>query len=131
MKSLEAVADALSRANGYLEPESESYILRNPGMLRIPPNRVLYQSNTRERSREFNSEGIRVFNCHRAGYQALLDALQKRCANLPDSNLRQLLNAYGVMYSAPITAAIDFISRSLNDSLITVNTKLSYLTRSI
>ena len=49
VKRLEAIADAVAHLNGYHDPESELYELRNPGGLKGP-------------------DGKRRYSCHRAGY---------------------------------------------------------------
>ena len=113
---LESIADAISRYNAYAEPESESYTLRNPGMLPA--------SDRKEQAK--NECGIRVFSCHRAGYQALLDVLTKRSENFPAEPLSQTLKAFGITYAKQKEEACDFIGRALNTLEISQNTNLSY-----
>lgn len=126
-KKLEAIADAISRVNQYLEPESDSYGLRNPGLLTKPPIKgpsPVETSYVRERT--YDEQGRRIFNSHRAGYQALLDALEKRCLYLEEKPFKKLLSQYGISYSRQVGEAVDFVQRSLSNLSVTAETPVSF-----
>jgi hypothetical protein len=117
---LEALADAVVKYSGYLDPESAAYQNRNPGNLpafspKHPRDEV----------------GKRQFRSHLDGYQALLFDLAVKCAGRshsglkPDSTLRDLAAVYG----QPETAAgyyAKFLRRALGDPSISDKTALSY-----
>lgn len=90
--------------NHYGEPESESYALRNPGLL-------------------LGEVGKRVFSCHRAGYAALLDRVEKHCKSNPDEQLKVLLEHFGIKMKIQQENALDFMARCANSTL-TMETKL-------
>jgi len=98
MKKLEAICDAVAAYHHYWEPESEAYAIRNPGMLP-------------------DEKGKRVFSCHRAGYAALLDKVQKRCQAHPDERLELLLELFGIKMRMQKENAIDFMARCANSTL--------------
>ncbi len=111
MKRLESICDSVAMVNHYYEPESESYSIRNPGLLLSDPkNRAM---------------GIRVFNCHRGGYAALLDVVKKQCIVAPDENVGALLIRLGMDSRIQQEHAIDFMARCANSAL-TLRTTLSW-----
>lgn len=111
MKRLEAICDSVAMVHSYYEPESESYGLRNPGMLLSDPkNRAM---------------GIRVFSCHRGGYAALLDVVKKQCIATPNENLANLLIRLGMDSRIQQEHAIDFMARCANSAL-TLRTTLGW-----
>lgn len=95
MKRFEAFCDAVAHVNGYFEPESKAYELRNPGLIS-------------------DSSGHRLFTCHRAGYAALLDRVQKNCSAHPDASLGWLLDSFGVKMKMQQDNALDFLARCSN-----------------
>jgi hypothetical protein len=106
LKRFEAFCDSLAFVNGYFEPESKAYELRNPGLIG-------------------DSGGHRVFNCHRAGYAALLDRVQKECKSHPNASLFWLLDSFGVKTKMQQERALDFLSRC-SDSVLKLETPLSW-----
>ncbi len=97
-RKLEAICDAVAAYHHYSEPESEAYGLRNPGLL-------------------LGDNGKRVFSCHRAGYAALLDRVQKHCRMYPDEKLPLLLEHFGIKMRAQQENALDFMGRCANATL--------------
>lgn len=103
---LEAIADSIAQVHGYHEPESESYSLRNPGLL---PGEI----------------GKRKFTCHKAGYTALLFRVEEYCKANPEARLEVLLKSFGVEMKLQQENAIDFMSRCVNSTL-RIETPLSF-----
>ena len=98
MKRLEALCDAVAAYHHYFEPESEAYELRNPGLL-------------------LGENGKRKFSCHRAGYAAFLDRMQKRCAANPQEPIVTLLDSIGIKMRRQQEETLDFMGRCANSSL--------------
>lgn len=119
MKKLEALADAIVSLSGYRNPESSVYQARNPGALK-----AFSPKHPR------TIEGLRIFNSHLDGYQALLYDLEIKCSGQSHtrlkgaSTLRDLVLARG----EPETTAqyiVKYLRRALNDREINVTTPLS------
>lgn len=108
MKRFEAFCDAVAHVNNYYEPESRSYELRNPGLLA-------------------GDAGNRIFSCHRAGYAAFLDRVQKNSSENPDANLGWLLEHFGVKMKIQKENAIDFMSRCADSAALSLETPLRWL----
>ena len=108
MKRLEAICDAIAMHNHYAEPESEAYSLRNPGMLLAE-----------------DASGRREFNCHRAGYAALLHRVTIYASSNPAAHLDKLLCARGITMRMKQMEAVDFMSRCVNTAL-TLETPLQW-----
>ena len=118
----EALAEAIVKYSGYLEPSSELHAARNCGGLRATSMRHAKTET-----------GYRVFNSFIDSMQALLFDLQtklsgKSWAELkPESTLKDL----ALSYSLPDTTAAAwsrFLRAALKDSGITSETQLSYFT---
>ena len=114
MKRIESFCDAVASYHDYWSPESQSYELRNPGMI------------SSESQKPHTPEGKRIFSCHRAGYAALMDVVQKRCASHPQQNIKALLEYFGIKMPLQQEHAIDFISRCANSNAISLKTSLSW-----
>lgn len=97
-RKLEAIADSIAMVHSYHEPESESYALRNPGLL---PGEV----------------GKRKFSCHKAGYTALLYRVEEHCKTHPDERLESLLKTFGIEMKRQQETALDFMARCANSTL--------------
>lgn len=119
MQKLEAVADAIASMNEYNQPASKSYRLRNPGLLK---------AKTLEHLASATDECLRVFSCHQAGYKALTDLLGKACSRNRRSTLQSLLSEYGHGDQFSVSAAVDFINRSLDTREVSGATQLDFFT---
>ena len=114
MKRLEAICDAIAEYHHYGDPESEAYELRNPGLLQ----------GTSKHPR--TQQGIRVFSCHRAGYQALQDTLVKYCNAHKESTVQALLLQFGIKMKMQQENAVDFMARCANSNALKLETSLSW-----
>jgi hypothetical protein len=120
MSKLEALADSIISLTGYLNPESQAYQIRNPGMLpAISPKHPRDEKNRR------------IFKSYLDGYQALLFDLVVKCGGKSrtflrsDSSLRDLFKARGEPETSALYAA-RFLRRALHDDSISDKTSLSY-----
>jgi len=114
MKRLECICDAVASYHNYWEPESPAYALRNPGMLHG------------ESKNQRTPEGKRVFSCHRAGYQALMDVVQKKCTAHPEETLQFLFESLGIVMKLQQERALDFLTRCMNSNVPTLRTNLKF-----
>jgi hypothetical protein len=117
MKRLEALADSIASLNDYWNPESPSYGLRNPGLLR---------AKTLEHLGNANDDCYRIFSCHQAGYKSLIDTLRKQCERYGRSTVADTLAYYGHGNEFAVAGAVDFIQRSLDDRSVGALTELSF-----
>jgi hypothetical protein len=117
MRRLESLADSLALLNDYHSPESESYRLRNPGMLK---------AKTLEALGNATNACIRIFSCHQGGYKALIDTLRKQCVRHRDVSLRANLTYYGHANEYEVDRAVDFIIRALDDRTVSEQTTLDF-----
>src|SRR5271165_3518902 len=108
MKRIEAIADAIASLNDYSDPESKSYRLRNPGMLR---------AKTLEHLGSANDDCYRIFSCHQAGYKALTDLLRKHFERNKGNTLLSLLSEYGHGNQFSARTAVEFIRRSAEENV--------------
>lgn len=121
MKRIEALADAIQKYSGALEPDSAGYIARNPGLLRAFSTKHPKDAN-----------GLRIFQSWLDGYQALLFDLQVKVSGKSrskvgaDSNLKDLMQSY-LLPSGTADYVARFMRRALKDDSITAATKLSTL----
>jgi hypothetical protein len=114
MKKLEVICDAIAQYHHYGDPESEAYELRNPGLLQGE------MKNPRTQS------GKRIFSCHRAGYAALLDVVQKYCAAHKEAKVQVLLEQFGIKMKMQQENAVDFMARCANSNALKLETSLSW-----
>ena len=119
MRKIEAVADAIASLNEYREPDSKAYRPRNPGLLK---------AKTLEHLANATDECFRVFSCHQAGYKALTDILQKSFERNRRGTLQQVLGDYGHGDQFSVSAAVDFINRSLDTRKVSGATQLDFFT---
>jgi hypothetical protein len=117
MRKLESLADALALLNDYRSPESESYRLRNPGMLK---------AKTLEALGDSTDTCIRIFTCHQGGYKALIDTLRKQCQRCGHVTLRANFAFYGHANDYEVDTAVDFIKRALDDRTVSSETTLDF-----
>lgn len=103
-----------------MDPQSDAYHLRNPGLLR-----AFSPKHTRD------EKGRRVFVSFVAGYENLLLDLRIKCSGqsraklTPDSALVDLLHVYGNPTSAT-RYIINFLRHALKDPDIPETVKLSW-----
>lgn len=120
MKRIEALADAISAYNGYSDPTSLFYKLRNPGALKAFLDR-----------HDRHESGYRFFDSHLDGYRALLHDLGVKIDGKssfgigPKSPLILVLPAFNVpiLDSKPV---FEYINQSLNLDGINENTTLGF-----
>ena len=112
VRRIEALADALAKMYGSSDPQSDSYQLRNPGML-------LAFNPKHDR----DVKGRRRFKTFIAGYENLLLDLKIKCSGnsrarlTPESQLVDLLHVYGNPTSS-LKYVINFIRHALGDDSV-------------
>jgi hypothetical protein len=120
MKRLEALADALAKMNGALDPQFDAYQLRNPGLLR-----AFSPKHARD------EKGRRIFSSLVAGYENLLLDLRIKCSGqsraklTPESPLVDLITTYG----NPVAATryvVNFLRHALKDATLREDVKLGW-----
>ena len=123
MKKLEHIVNAIAKLNGIHDPESKSYSLANPLLLRsfaLPGKHTV------------DTEGLRVFDSILNGYKAAmfdieLKASGKSRANAsPNSSLEEFLRCYEIKSSLAVDNVVSFLRRALNDQNISKHTQISY-----
>lgn len=120
MTRIECLADAIMRMNGWADPTSLAYRLRNPGMLKAFSLKHAKDEN-----------GYRIFNSFPSGYDNLLLDLRIKCSGnshsrlKPEDTLVNLVQCYG----NPATAATylkKFLRKALRDENIYESTQLKW-----
>lgn len=125
MNKIEALVDAIARANGMADPESAPYRLRNP---------LLIRSFARPGKHETDENGRRIFSSLLSGYKAGLFDIElkltgkSRAGLKPDNTLANLLAVYGIKELGGISLIVSFLRRALKDQTISGSTPLSYFT---
>lgn len=123
MNKIEALVDAIGKANGLHDPESACYKLRNP---------LLIRSFARPGKHETDETGRRVFSSLLSGYKAGLFDIELKIAGKsraglrPDNTLTNLLGVYGIKEPGGIGYVVSFLRRALSDASINSQTLLSY-----
>ncbi len=124
MRRLEALADAIAKYTGYHSPDSEAYQTRNPGLLKAWSVR-----------HPRTDSGVRVFDSHIDGYQALLFDLKIKAVGKSryhltgDSTLLDLMHAY----QFPPTMAgflVKFLRQALPDDATAETSTLNFFMES-
>ncbi len=119
---IEAVLDAIAELNQAGVPESLAYKLRNP---------LLLKSFAKLGRHLVNTDGLREFGSHLAGYKAAAFDLDLKLKGLsraglkPEDPLSSLLRCYGIN-DAVHRKIVSFIKRALDDQSITASTQLSF-----
>lgn len=125
MNKIEALVDAIGKANGIHNPESEAYRLRNP---------LLIRSFARPGKHETDEQGRRVFTSLLSGYKAALFDMElkitgkSRAGLLSTSTLANVLGVYGIKELGGVSTVVSFLRRALGDQAIDSTTPLSYFT---
>lgn len=120
VRRLEALADALAKMYGALDPESEAYQLRNPGMLK-----AFNPKHAR------NEKGYRIFSSFVAGYDNLILDLKIKISGKSrshltvDSQVLDLLHIYGNPTSS-LKYIVNFLRHALKDDSIPNDVKLGF-----
>jgi len=120
IRRIEALADSLCKMYGALDPASDAYQLRNPGLLRA-------FSPKHER----DDKGNRVFKTFVAGYENLLLDLKIKCSGQsraklgPESPLVDLLTTYGNPTSS-LKYVVNFLRHALKDDTIPTGVRLGW-----
>jgi len=125
MKRIEALGMSIAREHEAFEPGSEAFQTLNPGLLR---------SFSILRDEKVNTSGVREFANFQAGWQALLNNLQAKCAGrtkasgydgllTPDSTLNDLAKTFGYLN---LRRVVEFLQDALSDKAINEHTKLVF-----
>lgn len=123
VKRIESLADAIGRLNQIHNPESLSYQLRNP---------LLLKSYAKLGRHSTNTDGLRVFGSLLAGAKAGLFDLELKLKGLsraglkPTDQLRNLLGCYNIHEKQAIDSVVAFIRRALKDDSVSANTSLEF-----
>ena len=122
MIRIEALADALAKLNGYGDPSSLAYKLRNPGLLR-----------SFSIKHAADPDGYRIFDRFVNGYQALCNDLSVKASGHSRSQVKEdsVLADLLICYSLPRTSTdtvITFLGHALPEHLAAISrtTKLSF-----
>jgi hypothetical protein len=117
---LEALADAIVEYSGYRNPESALYQSRNPGGLKAWSPTLLR-----------DLDNYRVFCSFKAGYDALIFDLQRKCSGESHtklertSTLKDLITTNGFQPTV-VGYVVTFLRRALQDVSISELTPLQY-----
>ena len=120
---LEALHDGISSLRNFSNPESKSYQLRNP---------LLIRSFARPGKNEIDEEGYRIFDSSLAGTRACLYDIDKkvrgesRAGLKKDDLLENLLRVYGIKESLGMTQVVRFIKRALKTEDVSPQTPLAW-----
>lgn len=120
---LEALLDGLASLKGWSNPDSNSYALRNP---------LLVKSYSRPGKNEITEDGTRIFNSSLAGLRACLFDLElkvkgeSRAGIDKDDKLENVLRVYGVTELGGQQAVVKFLKRALKTQDIKLTTPLTW-----
>lgn len=121
----EALLDALASLKGWHNPDSYSYQIKNP---------LLIKSFARPGKHEIDEEGRRIFNSWLAGYKACLYDVDMKISGASraglktDDKLSNLLRVYGLPDGLGQDQVVKYLKRALKDQSITKETPLSFFT---
>jgi hypothetical protein len=122
-RKVEALFDALAHINGWANPESTAYRLRNP---------LCVKSFALLGRHEIDEEGRRVFSSQLAGIKAGLFDLElklrgeSRAGIKASDKIVNVLRVYGVMELLGQQKVMKFFRRSVQDPEVTADTTLDY-----
>lgn len=120
---LEALLDAIASLKGWGNPDSESYQLRNP---------LLVKSFSRPGKNEITEDGTRVFTSALAGLRANLFDLEikvrgeSRAGIKKDDKLENILRVFGITELGGQQSALKFLKRALKTQDIKLTTPLTW-----
>lgn len=128
IKQIECLVDSVAALKGWHTPESRSYILRNPLMIR---------SFAKAGKHEITEDGYRIFTSALAGYKSCCYDMEcklsggSRAGLKSDSTLVNLAGVYELQPGLAVTQIVRFLKRALLDETITKDTPLSYFSSQI
>lgn len=120
---IEAIVDAIGRLNALHNPESCSYRLRSP---------LLVKSFAKPGKHDVDEEGRRIFASLLSGYKAAVFDVQKKLEGKSRAGLKatdrleNLLGVYNIKDKLPVDHIVSFLRRALADQNISSKTELSY-----
>lgn len=123
LNKYEAIVDAIARANGFHDPTSDCYKLRNP---------LLIRSFARPGKHETDEQGRRIFTSLLSGYKAALFDVElkitgnSRAGLKPTDTLANLLGVYGIKEAGGVGYVVSFLRRALDNQTLAADTPLSY-----
>lgn len=120
---LEALLDSIASVKGFSNPDSVSYQLRNP---------LMVKSFSRPGKNSITEDGTRTFDSSLAGLRACLFDLdlkirgESRAGIKKDDCLENVLRVYGITELGGQQAVIKFLKRALKDQSISRTTPLTW-----
>ena len=120
---LEALHDAIASLRGWNNPDSISYSLRNP---------LLVKSYSRPGRNEITDDGTRIFTSELAGIRGCLFDLElkvkgeSRAGIKKDDLLENVLRVYGVVELGGQKSVVKFLKRALKTEDISTSTPLKW-----
>ncbi len=128
VKKIEALADCIMFLNDFENPESDSYRLRNPGLVRAHSFKQL--GNT-------DDKGRRIFTSLIGGYRFLCQDLIWKCSGetrakgesgklKPTSPLTDLLKSFRLNSLDKVMQAVTFLNLALGTEEVTAETELNF-----
>lgn len=123
VQRIEALHDAISSLNGFSNPDSVSYQIRNP---------LLVKSFSKPGKNSITEDGTRIFTSSLAGIRACLFDLeikakgQSRAGLKPDDLLENILRVYGIKELGGQQQVVKFLRRALKNQEIKLTTPLNW-----
>lgn len=123
MHKLEALLDAVASLNGFSNPDSYSYQIRNP---------LLIRSFSVPGKHEIDENGVRIFPTLLAGYRACLFDLEKKISGTSRAGIAEtdtilnLLRVLRISEKLGQQQVIKFMRRALKSQDISLDTSLSF-----
>ncbi len=120
---IEALHDAIASTKGWNNPDSQSYQLRNP---------LLVKSFSKPGKNEITEDGYRVFSTQLAGVRAGLFDLDlkvrgKSRAGIKDTDLLEnLLRVFGILELGGQKSVVKYLKRALKTEDISIKTPLKW-----
>ena len=124
-QKFEILALAISKLNGWDEPGTKSFSLRNPLLLR-----------TYKPEKKADSEHYRIFSTIMGGFKAGVAELSARCSGKnhrlsSENTLRDLLALYGIRTDLALRKIVLFCQKALADESICASTPLGFFQQEI
>ena len=124
-QKFEILALAVSKLNGWDEPGTKAFQLRNPLLLR-----------TYKPEKRADSEHYRIFSTIMGGFKAGVAELSARCSGknprlTTENTLRDLLALYGIRTDLAVRRIVLFVRKALNDESVGADTKLGFFQEEI